>query len=86
MNPIVLLLRALVRGYQLFLSPLLMPSCRFRPTCSDYAAEALSRHGAVAGLWLATRRLLRCHPWGESGYDPVPESSGPPLRRSTRPR
>lgn len=66
------LLRGMVRAYQLFLSPLLPPSCRYLPTCSDYAAEALAEHGALAGSLLAARRLLRCHPWGGSGYDPVP--------------
>lgn len=66
------LLRGLIRAYQLFLSPLLPPSCRYLPTCSDYAAEALAEHGALAGSLLAARRLLRCHPWGGSGYDPVP--------------
>ena len=61
-----------VRFYQLSISPMLPPSCRFTPTCSQYAIEALRRHGPVRGLWLAVRRLARCHPWGESGYDPVP--------------
>jgi len=72
-----LVLRRAIRAYQLVLSPLLPPSCRFLPTCSDYAAEAIARHGAGRGLWLALRRLLRCHPWGGSGYDPVPQ----PTRR-----
>ncbi len=66
-----LLLRA-VRGYQRWLSPLLGPSCRFQPTCSAYAAEAISVHGAARGSYLAMRRLLRCHPFGGAGYDPVP--------------
>lgn len=66
------LLVILVRGYQWILSPLLPPSCRFEPTCSSYAVEALSRHGAVRGGWLALRRLARCHPWASGGYDPVP--------------
>jgi hypothetical protein len=65
-------LRRLIRLYQLFLSPVLPPSCRYLPTCSDYAIEALARHGVIAGTWLALRRLARCHPWGGSGYDPVP--------------
>jgi putative membrane protein insertion efficiency factor len=65
-------LRGLIRGYQLGVSPLLPPSCRFLPTCSEYAAEAVRRHGACAGAGLALRRLLRCHPWGGSGWDPVP--------------
>ena len=68
-----LVLRALIRAYQLFVSPVLGPRCRYLPTCSEYAAEAVMRHGAGRGVWLAVRRLLRCHPWGGSGYDPVPE-------------
>ncbi|MBV8654165.1 MAG: membrane protein insertion efficiency factor YidD, partial [Alphaproteobacteria bacterium] len=69
-------LRRLVRLYQLLLSPVLPPSCRYLPTCSDYAIEALARHGVLAGTWLTLRRLARCHPWGGSGYDPVPEPHG----------
>ena len=61
-----------IRFYQRFISPLTPPSCRFTPTCSQYAIEALRKHGPFRGLWLAIRRLLRCHPWGGSGYDPVP--------------
>ena len=61
-----------VRFYQKLISPLTPPSCRFTPTCSQYAVEALRKHGLVKGLWLAIRRILRCHPWGGSGYDPVP--------------
>lgn len=61
-----------IRFYQLSISPMLPKSCRFEPTCSAYAVEALRRHGPVKGLWLAVRRILRCHPWGGSGYDPVP--------------
>lgn len=64
---------AMVRAYQLLVSPLLPPSCRFFPSCSEYAAEAIGRHGAVRGIALAVRRLARCQPWGGSGYDPVPE-------------
>lgn len=66
------LLRGLIRGYQLFISPLLGPRCRFYPTCSNYALEAIETHGALKGSWLALRRLLRCHPWGDGGVDPVP--------------
>lgn len=62
----------LVRFYQLCISPLKPPSCRFTPTCSQYAIEALRKHGPIRGLYLTIRRLLRCHPWGGSGYDPVP--------------
>lgn len=66
-------LLALIRFYQRGLSPLLPPACRYQPTCSEYAAQAVQRFGALRGSWLAARRLLRCHPWGGSGYDPVPE-------------
>jgi putative membrane protein insertion efficiency factor len=66
----------MIRGYQLAISPLLLPSCRYLPSCSDYAIEAISRHGALVGLGLALRRLARCHPWGGSGYDPVPATRG----------
>ena len=69
-------LSAAVRCYQLLVSPLLPPACRFLPTCSEYAAEAIERHGAWRGVILASRRLARCHPLGGSGYDPVPESGG----------
>lgn len=58
--------------YRNFISPYTPPSCRFTPTCSQYALEALRKHGPVKGLYLTLRRLLRCHPWGGSGYDPVP--------------
>lgn len=61
-----------IRFYQHFISPLLPPACRYYPTCSAYAAQAVLRHGLVKGGWLALRRLCRCHPWGGSGYDPVP--------------
>ena len=63
---------ALIRAYQLIVAPVLPPSCRFYPSCSHYAAEAVERHGPWRGLVLALRRLLRCHPWGGHGYDPVP--------------
>lgn len=65
-------LQHLVRGYQRLVSPLFGPRCRYLPTCSEYALEALGEHGAVAGSWLAARRLARCHPFHEGGYDPVP--------------
>ncbi len=61
-----------IRFYQLCISPMLPPACRFTPTCSQYAIEAVMRHGLLRGGWLAIRRILRCHPWGGSGYDPVP--------------
>ncbi|MFC5731233.1 membrane protein insertion efficiency factor YidD [Nocardioides vastitatis] len=62
----------LVRGYQLLISPLLGPTCRYYPSCSAYALEALRVHGAIKGTWLAVRRLLRCHPWSPGGVDHVP--------------
>ena len=62
----------LVRLYQSILSPHMPASCRFKPTCSSYAIEALQRHGAIRGTWLTTKRVLRCHPWGSAGEDPVP--------------
>lgn len=67
------LLIAIVRGYQLFLSPFVGGSCRFEPTCSAYAIQALRTHGALRGTALALRRLSSCHPLGRSGFDPVPE-------------
>jgi uncharacterized protein len=63
----------LIRGYQLALSPLLGPRCRFYPSCSSYALTAIQRFGFLKGVWLAARRLGRCHPWTSGGYDPVPE-------------
>ena len=62
----------LVRIYSFVISPLLGVNCRYQPTCSEYAIEALRLHGAFRGTVLAARRIARCHPWGESGYDPVP--------------
>lgn len=69
----VALLKALILVWQWVLSPVLGANCRYQPSCSHYAAEALSRHGAIRGGWLATRRILICNPWGGAGYDPVPE-------------
>jgi len=66
------LLILLVRGWQIGPSVILPPSCRYQPSCSAYAIEALRRYGALRGGWLAFRRILRCHPWGGHGYDPVP--------------
>ena len=66
------LLGTALRGYQLVISPLLPPSCRFTPSCSQYALEAVNRYGALRGIWLAARRLARCHPFNPGGFDPVP--------------
>ena len=63
----------LIRLYQKFISPLLRPSCRFQPTCSEYAFQAVERYGALRGALLAVKRILRCNPWGSSGADPLPE-------------
>ena len=62
----------LIRFYQIFLSPYMGRQCRYTPTCSNYALEALRKHGLFRGSWLAIKRILRCAPWGGSGYDPVP--------------
>lgn len=64
----------LIRAYQLFVSPFLGPRCRFQPTCSRYAAEAIETHGLIRGFGMSVRRLLRCHPLGPSGWDPVPQA------------
>ena len=64
----------LIRLYQWTVSPLLGPACRFHPTCSQYALEAIRRYGVLRGGWLAVRRIGRCHPWHSGGYDPVPHS------------
>ena len=71
-----LLLRAAIRAYQLLLGPVLPPACRYLPSCSYYADEAITLHGPLRGSFLAARRLCRCHPWGGSGYDPVPAPQG----------
>jgi uncharacterized protein len=83
MSPPARLLRAVIAAYRLLragrgsLSP-----CRYEPSCSAYALEAVERHGALRGGWLSARRLARCHPWGGFGYDPVPEASGEPASRT----
>src|SRR3954454_13390171 len=71
----VLTVRSVVRVYQLFVSPLLGPRCRFYPSCSAYALTAVQRHGALRGSWLAVRRLARCHPWSPGGVDHVPPAA-----------
>jgi putative membrane protein insertion efficiency factor len=66
------LLLGAIRAYRYLLRPMLGANCRFYPSCSDYASEAIARHGATRGTWLALRRIGRCHPWHPGGYDPVP--------------
>ena len=61
-----------IKLYQILLSPLLGQSCRYHPTCSQYTIEAIEKYGPVKGIWLGTKRIARCHPWGGSGHDPVP--------------
>ncbi|MEO0454126.1 MAG: membrane protein insertion efficiency factor YidD [Verrucomicrobiota bacterium] len=74
-----LILITLLKGYRIFLSPIIhtlggtMCACRYHPTCSQYAIEAIETHGAIKGSWLAAKRVCRCHPWGGFGYDPVPK-------------
>ena len=65
-------LKILIRAYQLVLSPLIGPCCRFYPSCSHYAIEAIESHGSLRGAWLTLKRISRCHPWHEAGFDPVP--------------
>ncbi|MEH7830132.1 membrane protein insertion efficiency factor YidD [Gemmobacter denitrificans] len=72
MSPLARLIALPVHAYRLLFSPWVGHGCRFQPTCSAYALEALERHGAIRGSWLAGHRICRCHPWGGSGYDPVP--------------
>ena len=66
-------LKAMITIYKYVISPLLGPKCRYLPTCSSYALEAIEVHGALKGGWLGVKRIFRCHPWGDSGYDPVPK-------------
>lgn len=79
-KPLILLIQA----YRLLLSPFLGQHCRFTPSCSCYAIEALERHGVLRGAWLAVRRLGRCHPWCEGGYDPVPDNDHHAPKPKTR--
>lgn len=77
MNIPTRMLRGLVHAYRLLISPVLPPTCRYTPNCSEYALGALAKHGVLKGSWLAVRRLGRCQPWGGSGDDPVPEANQP---------
>ena len=67
---------ALLKAYRFAISPLYGQVCRYHPTCSAYALEAVTQHGAVRGTWLSVRRIARCHPWAAGGYDPVPSRAG----------
>lgn len=62
----------LVKAYQYLISPMFAPSCRYTPTCSEYAVQALKKYGALKGFWLSMKRVGRCHPWHDGGYDPLP--------------
>ena len=74
---VALLMRGLILAYRYGISPVLGPSCRYAPSCSAYAEQAIRRHGPLRGGWLALCRIGRCHPWGASGYDPVPAATAP---------
>ena len=78
MTPLAWVVSLPVRFYRIVFSPWVGHSCRFQPTCSAYAMEALERHGAIKGTWLTVRRIGRCHPWASSGYDPVPGTATDP--------
>lgn len=87
-DPLAAVLGGLIRVYRWGVSPFLLPSCRFAPSCSEYALESLLRFGTLRGGYMAARRILRCHPWGGAGYDPVPGASlsdTPALDGSGRP-
>ena len=75
------IMRGAIRGYQLFISPLMPGNCRYWPSCSAYGMTAIARHGAIKGGWLTMWRLLRCNPWGGWGYDPVPPTADHGARR-----
>ncbi len=74
MSPLAKIFRLAIRAYQRLVSPFFPASCRYQPTCSQYAAEAIQLHGGLKGSWLALKRIGRCHPWGGSGFDPVPKA------------
>ena len=79
------LLMAMIRAYQLLLSPLLGPACRYQPTCSEYAKLCIRDHGPIKGCWLGLKRILRCHPFAGFGYDPPPPpASAKPLREASK--
>jgi hypothetical protein len=84
MSPAARVLRGVVRAYRWSWSAIMGRQCRFLPTCSEYAEEALAAHGAAKGSWLALKRVCRCHPWGGAGLDPVPPRPSEPARRLGR--
>lgn len=84
-NPVRWFLIGFLRAYRLLISPLYGQVCRYHPSCSAYALEAVTEHGAGRGSWLAFRRVTRCHPWAAGGYDPVPPSRRPAASRPTTP-
>lgn len=86
MKPIRTVLKLLIRSYQLFVSPILGANCRYAPSCSQYAIDAIETHGAARGAWLAVKRIGRCHPWGSSGHDPVPPSPDHDRTAEARPQ
>ncbi|MCR9113722.1 MAG: membrane protein insertion efficiency factor YidD [Rhodobacteraceae bacterium] len=77
MSPLAHILALPVRAYRLIFSPWVGYNCRYQPTCSQYALEALEKHGGLKGGWLAAKRIARCNPWGQCGYDPVPDRDKP---------
>ena len=83
MSPLGRILLALIGFYRRAISPLLGPHCRFAPSCSAYAAEAIQTHGAFRGGWLAVKRVARCHPWSAGGVDHVPPAGSPAIRKAS---
>lgn len=82
MTPLAHILSWPIRAYRLILSPWVGYHCRYHPTCSQYALEALEKHGGIKGGWLAAKRIARCNPWGQCGHDPVPEPKSSPNSRT----
>ncbi len=82
-DPVSLALVGAVRAYQWVVAPLLGPRCRYLPSCSEYAIDAVRAHGSLHGSWLAAKRVARCHPWGGHGHDPVPAPAHPSSERPT---
>ena len=83
MTPLAHIAALPIRAYRVIFSPWVGFNCRYQPTCSAYALEALEKHGAIKGSWLAAKRIGRCHPWGNCGYDPVPDQNTPDKKTCT---